>query len=278
MVRLRHAAVRACLAPDRAAAVMSGLVAAALLLVSAMTLAWAQQQRTGNRGWIDTIWSFSVGLAALLALAMTPAEPTRRALVAILIAIWSARLGWHILTRTRRSADDPRYARLIAGWGDAAPMKLFAFLQAQSLVGIVLVWTVLLAAAAPAPAPSTDTLVFAALAVLSVFGEALADAQLAAGKRSMPPGEIYDGGLWAYSRHPNYFFEWLYWLSLAAIAIAPPSGIRSWFALAAPAIMYFLLRYGSGVPHLEAHLERTRPEAFRAYSRRVPVFFPKLRR
>ena len=87
-------------------------------------------------------------------------------------------------------------------------------------------------------------------------------------------GRIIDAGLWAWSRHPNYFFEWLGWLAYPLIAIQfdwPPG----WLALGAPAIMYWLLVHVSGVPPLEQQLQRSRPEAFSIYRTKVSAFWPR---
>lgn len=254
----------------------SHLVLAALFLSGAMAFAWGLQRLTRNSGWIDTVWSFSVGIATILALGLMSGDPTRRLLVALLVLTWSIRLGLHILQRTQRSPDDPRYAELMKNWGRAAPLRLFLFLQIQALAGGVLVLAASLAAASLVPSASPGTVFFALISTLAILGEGVADAQLAQWKRDRPPLGICDRGLWAYSRHPNYFCEWLFWTGIAGMALAPPSGLSALAACLAPAMMYVLLRHGSGVPHIEAHFQRTRPEAFADYARRVPVFFPRL--
>jgi steroid 5-alpha reductase family enzyme len=92
-------------------------------------------------------------------------------------------------------------------------------------------------------------------------------------------GRIIETGLWRYSRHPNYFFQWFGWLAYPVIAI-DLSGAYSYglLALIGPAVMYWVLRYATGVPHLERHMERTRGDAFRAHQARVNIFFPGPRR
>ena len=87
--------------------------------------------------------------------------------------------------------------------------------------------------------------------------------------------KICDVGLWGYSRHPNYFFEWLVWVAFAIIAIAPVGHYPwGWFGLAAPVLMYVLLVHVSGIPPLEAHMLRSRGDAFRLYQARVNAFWP----
>ena len=257
---------------------IAALLAAALALVAAMSTAFAIERRTGGSGWIDVTWTFASGAATLIALALAPGQGGRAALVGALVGAWSLRLGLHLMARTRRSPVDPRYTKLLEEWRAQAGARLFLFLQLQAAAGFVLVACALLAATAPSPATSTPTLTLAALALAAIGGEALADAQLAACRRAPAPDRICQRGLWRASRHPNYFFEWLFWAAIAALALALPGSAAAPLALAAPAMMYALLRHGSGVPHLEAHLARTRGAAFEAYARRTPVFFPDPRR
>ena len=250
------------------------MIVAFAFLVGTMAGAWGVQRLTGNSGWIDTIWSFSVGLASLLALWLAPGETVPRWAVAGLILIWSLRLGGHILARTAQTRDDPRYAALMAQWGQAAALRLFLFLQVQAMAGAVLVYTVMLAGTGGYSL--LGFVLFGLLALCALMGEAISDAQLAACKRRRPASGICDQGLWAYSRHPNYFFEWLFWTAIAGLALAGARDATALFAVAAPVMMYVLLRHASGVPHVEAHMRRTRPEAFAQYAVRVPVFFPRL--
>ena len=85
-----------------------------------------------------------------------------------------------------------------------------------------------------------------------------------------------EAGLWSWSRHPNYFFEWLGWLAYAVMAVdlsgAYPLG---WLALSGPAFIYYLLRHVSGVPLLEASMAASRGDAYRDYQARVSPFFPR---
>ena len=165
-------------------------------------------------------------------------------------------------------------------WGDDFPKRLFWFLQIQAVAAIILAISVFVAAQNPAPGLRFwDGIAIVVLAI-AIIGEAVADAQLRRFKRNAAnKGRICETGLWAYSRHPNYFFEWLGWCAYPLFAIdvglAYPWG---WLALAAPVMMYWLLVHVSGIPHLEAHMERSRGDAFRAYKARVNAFFPGPRR
>ena len=255
--------------------------AAAIALIGLaliMSAAWSTQRATGNAGWIDAFWTFGVGaMGAVLAVAPFGGGEGlwRRVIVAVLTVAWSLRLGLHIVRRTLKSGDDPRYANLMADWGPAAPAQLFVFLQAQAAVGAVLAFAIALAAQAPGPLRLQDVLGIPLMAA-AIAGEAVADSELARFKADPANrGAICDVGLWSLSRHPNYVCEFLVWGAVAIIAFeaGDPS---TWLALLAPAIMYWTLRYASGVPPLEEHMQRTRPHAFASYAAKTPVFFPKL--
>ena len=251
--------------------------AAALALI--MTGAWAVQLRTGQSGWVDTIWSFAVGVvcaaAALAPIAGQEGPTTRQMLIAVCVLAWSMRLGLHIARRTLRGGDDPRYKALREEWGENFAFRLFLFLQVQAAAAFVLVICALAAARNTAPLGWGDALGLAILAV-AVLGEAAADAQLArfAGSPGAK-GAVCEIGLWRYSRHPNYFFEWLAWLSYPVIAVGVPAdNFYGLIALIGPLMVYWLLVHVSGIPPLEAHMLKSRGVAFADYQRRVNAFFP----
>ena len=253
---------------------ISVLLLSALLLALAMTGAWGLRLATGKSGWIDAIWSAAVGVVGIVA-ALGAEGGGRRFLVAGLVALWSGRLALHIAQRTRGAADDPRYAELARQWGPAFRSRLFFFLQVQAAAGLVLVMAIHLAAATPAPFPGLLDGVAALLLLGSILGEATADAQLACFRATAPAGSVCDVGLWGWSRHPNYFFEWLGWCAFPVFALAAidtrPLGLLT---LAAPALMWLLLVRVSGIPPLEAQMLASRGEAFRAYAARVSPFVP----
>ena len=262
----------------------SAILFVAVLLMSAalsavMAVAWRVQQRTGNSGWVDMIWTFglgAIGIAAALA-PLTQASPAgRQLLVAVFLLAWALRLGAHIATRTMGISDDPRYAELIRGWGADARLQMFWLLQKQALVSIPLALSVFLAAHSPSPDLRPQDLAAIAIMLVALVGEAAADGQLRR-FRGDPRnrGRVCDAGLWRWSRHPNYFFEWLGWVAYPLLAIdlsgAYPWG---WLALAGPACMYWLLAHVSGIPSLERHMLRSRGAAYRDYQDRTSAFFP----
>jgi steroid 5-alpha reductase family enzyme len=248
-------------------------------LAAIMALAWHIQRTSGNSGWVDVTWSLGVGGVAFVAAAW-PGElgwpHWRQIAVAAFAALWCLRLGLHVARRTMVAGDDPRYRDLIVRWGSHAPRRMFWFLQAQAAVGTVLALSIVLAAQNPNPALRLQDLVGFIVLAIAVVGEATADRQLRTFKaESENQNRICDIGLWRWSRHPNYFFEWLGWCAYPVIAIdLAGHNPYGWLALAAPVCMYWVLVYASGIPPLEAHMLRRHGETFRAYQRRTPAFFP----
>jgi len=256
------------------ALLVTGLLLAALTLV--MLIAWAFQRHVANGGWTDVFWSFGTGAACIAAALLPPAVPTARQVVlAGLTGLWGLRLGLHMARRVAAAPEeDRRYAGFRRDWGEAFQGRMLRFALSQAPAGAVLAGAVHLAAHSPALFGRAQDWAGLLIFLIAWGGEALADAQLARFKADPAHrGAIADQGLWAWSRHPNYFFEWLTWTALVPLAVARhyPQG---WLALAAPAMMFVLLNYVSGVPPLEAALRRSRGAAFEAYAARTNRFVP----
>ena len=248
---------------------------ASLLLVwalaaAAQTLAWWWQQRHRNAGLVDVVWAGGVAGAAVLLAALGDGATMPRLLLALLGGLWGLRLAWHLWRRVRGEHEDGRYAALRESWGDA-PLRWFALFQAQA---VLVVLFALPFAAVASNRTESPGLLWAAVAVwiVSVVGETIADAQLAR-FRSQPEnrGRTMRAGLWRYSRHPNYFFEWLHWFAYVLLAVGSPI---AWLAWSGPLTMYVFLRWLSGVPHTERQALRTRGDDYRRYQRSTPMLFP----
>lgn len=257
------------------------LVSTAAGLSAAMAVAWAVQRRTGLSGWVDTIWSAATGIGALAVVILAEGgEPDRKFAAGALVALWGARLAWHISARNMAGEDDPRYAALMKEWGPAAPGRLFRFLQIQALAAFVLVVSVYATVINPAPFPGILDIAALAVAIAALAGEAVADAQLARFRQAnRGRTAVCDTGLWRWSRHPNYFFEWLWWTAWPLMAFSSfAANMTAGLSLLAPVMMYWLLVHVSGIPPLEQHMAASRGAAFKAYQARVNAFFPGPRR
>ena len=149
---------------------------------------------------------------------------------------------------------------------------MFVFFQGQVIIVALFCLPFIAAASNPHLIFDFRFILAILLFVISVFGEALADRQLAV-FRGNPDnkGRTCRSGLWAYSRHPNYFFEWLHWFSYVLLAIGSPHFL---FSLVGPVVMLVFLYRVSGIPWTEAQALRSRGEDYARYQREVSAFFP----
>jgi steroid 5-alpha reductase family enzyme len=236
------------------------------------TLVYFIARKVGLMAIVDTIWTAGLGLSALFYYVLADLETVRSWVVLMTILLWSLRLSCHLFKdRVFAGREDPRYEMLAARWGGRAPLKFFFLFLAQIVFIAIFLWPVTIAMEAPGLWRWTDTLALA-IAVIAVLGETTADRQLAA-FRSDPrnKGGVCKEGLWRYSRHPNYFFEWLYWFAYVAFAIGSEV---AWLAWLGPVAMFIFLRFLTGVPYAERSSLKSRGEAYCRYQSTTNAFFP----
>lgn len=241
-----------------------------LVAAAVMALGWQWQRRRANAGIVDVLWAAGVGGSAAFMAAVGNGAPMTRAVLAILGGAWGIRLAWHLWKRVRGEPEDGRYKYLREHW-KGAQWKFFAFFQFQAF--LIVLFALPFAAVAQNPRPSLAWLLAgSAVWLLSVVGESIADRQLAR-FRADPAnkGRTCREGLWRYSRHPNYFFEWLHWFAYVCLAVGSP---LFWLAWSGPLVMYVFLRWISGVPYTEAQALRTRGSEYRDYQRSTPMLIP----
>nr|WP_255646742.1 DUF1295 domain-containing protein [Nocardiopsis sp. MT53] len=253
-----------------ALALTSALSAAAVLLL--MLAAFAAGRRLGRHSVVDVAWGPAFVLVAAVCLATATGDPLRPALLLALTAVWGTRLAVHIGLRSRGSGEDPRYERLLSrapGDRDLYALRVVYLLQGA------LVWLVSLPLQFAAHAPGPLGWWAAAGAALWLLGfafETAGDAQLAAFRRDPANrGRVMDRGLWAWTRHPNYFGDACVWWGLFLVAAS--GGPWTLLALPAPLVMTYLLTRGSGQRLLDEHM-RGRP-GWAEYEARTSAFVPR---
>jgi steroid 5-alpha reductase family enzyme len=243
-----------------------------LFAAAAMATTWWRQRTTRDAGPVDLVWTLGVGAAALFHAATSGGWGPRRALVALLVGLWAARLAGHLAKRLAREPEDGRYAALRARLGARADAWFFVFFQVQGLLvaGLGLVFFVLCRSEL-AGWRASDALALA-LYCAALIGESLADRDLARW-RAEPEnrGRTCRAGLWRYSRHPNYFFEWLHWLVYPLLGLGLEHGAWLWLA---PLAMYLLVVHVTGIPPAEAQALRSRGDDYRRYQATTNAFFP----
>jgi steroid 5-alpha reductase family enzyme len=247
----------------------TGAVSVALL----MLLLWIIHLPLKNAAIVDAGWAGGLVLLAVLYAFQAHGEPARARLIAAMVTIWGLRLGIYLFfTRVLGHPEEGRYQELRRQWKTSIPLKFLLFFEAQALLCVLLSVPFLLASVNAAPELSSVEYAAAALWILSMAGEFAADRQLENFKSNPKNrGKVCNLGLWRYSRHPNYFFESLIWISYALFGAASPWG---WIGFLSPAlILYFLLKV-TGIPATEAQALRSKGEAYRVYQRTTSMFVP----
>ncbi|MGC6505868.1 MAG: DUF1295 domain-containing protein [Coraliomargaritaceae bacterium] len=248
-----------------------------LLLLGCLlaSVAYSQALRMGTMALVDVVWSsvLALGAVSFAIFMLVNGEATLRMWIVFIVLIaWSSRLSLYLLRdRVFSAIEDSRYANLARHWGSKAKRNFYFLFLGQVPLSALFLFPVVHAARNPTPLALTDALALL-IALVALIGESLADHQLAAFRRNPSnAGKVCQSGLWRYSRHPNYFFEWLHWFAYAAFALGAPN---AWLSLLGPLAMYLFLRYITGIPHAERSSLRSRGEAYRRYQQTTSPFFP----
>jgi len=249
------------------------LAVGSALLAAIMLLLWLYATARRDASIVDVGWSAGLGILAVLYGLTTEGYPPRVMLVAALAALWSLRLaGYLFVNRIWGRSEDGRYQTLRARWGPRATRNFFWFFQFQALLSVLFSIPFLVAIHNPTPDLGWADWLGTAIWIVAVLGETIADLQLAR-FRSAPHnrGKTCRRGLWNYSRHPNYFFEWLHWWAYVGLSLGNP-----WWpvTLLGPAAMLFFLFKVTGIPATERQALASRGEDYRQYQRTTSPFIP----
>jgi steroid 5-alpha reductase family enzyme len=250
------------------------IISTLVLCFFVMSLTWFLARLWDNAGIVDVTWSLLFAGVALLYFVSVPGFNHVQGMLFAMVTIWSLRLGIYLWIRVYRHhpQEDPRYHALRPAFPGRVWLMFFVFFQIQGLlivllsVPFALVWV-----SGPSQPGLWEWLGFA-LWLVAVLGESAADRQLQTFKSDpRNHGKTCRVGLWRYSRHPNYFFEWLVWMAFFIFALGTPWG---WTAFYAPLLMLWFLWKFTGIPASEARALLTRGDDYRAYQQATSAFFP----
>lgn len=249
------------------------LLLAWALAATLMLALWLAQVRTGSATAVDAGWALNLLFIAILYGALGDGRLEHRLLIAVIAGPESARIAWLVIKRIG-GEEDGRYKELRARWKERGREQrtFFIFYQAQGLLAVIL--SAPLLAAVYNGHHGIRPLEWAGVAVWLVAAplELLSDAQLSRFRHDPAnKGKTMREGLWSWSRHPNYFFQWLTWIAYALVALAAPYG---WIGLLSPALMLFLILKVTGIPPTEEQSLRSRGDDYRRYQRETSAFVP----
>ena len=244
----------------------------ALMLLFAVT--WLLALKLRKWAIVDAIWSFSIAFNAIVFAILRQADLGLATMLVCGVALlYSLRLGLHLLKRTlKHQEDDPRYLEFAREWGSKANARMLLFYQFQAAGSFALSIPFFIAIDA-SQANYTPWIYIGVLWCLAaIAGETMADQQLARFKREQTnPNEVCRSGLWRYSRHPNYFFQWIFWLGLIPLCSASDYW---WTSLISPLLMLHFLLNVTGIPPTEKRAVASKGDAYRAYQRETSSFLP----
>lgn len=253
------------------------MIGASLLLVGGMmTMLWVIYVYTKNAGIVDIGWALGFVLTALAFMILGDGSPLRKFFMFTLISLWALRLAWYLYSRFSIRQEDPRYKEIRGKWSGAVDLKVLLLFLFQAVLLVFVAFPFAFVFNNPDPHLHPIELIGAVIWASALAGESLSDYQLHVFKMNPANrGKVCQDGFWFYSRHPNYFFEWLIWVAYFVIALGSPNG---WIAIISPLIMLYCLLRLSGIPTTEAQAIRTKGELYREYQRTTNAFFPWFKR
>lgn len=246
---------------------LSGLTAT----IALMLIAWLISLRTRNVAIVDVFWVIAIAGAGLTWLWNAPAAGTRGVLVVMLAAVWATRLALHLLWRGRGQPEDRRYREIRArNQPHFAFKSIYLVFGLQALLAWLVAMPLLGGVISTAPIGSLDRFGTLMWAFGLVF-EAVADWQLVRFQQGGGAERgVMNTGLWRFSRHPNYFGEFVLWWGIGLIALAG----GAWWSLLGPLLLSLFLLKVSGIALTEKDIAMRRPE-YQDYMRRTSAFVPR---
>ncbi len=236
--------------------------------VALQVLAWWFQKKNSNADTVDIAWTLGIVVCALIYLWQIPTADINFYMVLLFPVVWYLRLLMHLIMRFDVSHEDSRYQHLRSHWQHNTQAKFFAFFMFQAMLSVLFSLTAYWVLQTPTIniwQAVTATL----LGTIALLGVTVADKQLLSFKRNNDSTKVCDVGLWQYSRHPNYFFEWVHWFVYPILLWH--SSYFWWSILVVAMMLLFLLKL-TGIPFSEQQALKKRGAAYQAYMNKTSPF------
>ena len=242
-------------------------------VVAMMIIGWIISLKYRNVTIVDSLWGLGFVLIAWITFFLSDGYTGRKTLIAVLVTVWGVRLSLYLSRRNWGAGEDSRYGEWRKNSGERFwVVSLFKVFLLQA----IFLWFIALVLQYGQLSPTPNQFVWLDMLGVSIwligfFFEAVGDWQLARFKANpASKGRVMDQGLWAYTRHPNYFGEFLIWWGFFLIALSTPKG---WLTVISPLIISAVLLKMTGVPLTENTIVKTRP-GYRSYINRTSAFVP----
>jgi steroid 5-alpha reductase family enzyme len=244
---------------------------AALSIFTYMSVVFIVALVKKNNGVVDIAWGLGFILVSAVVFLFCGQGRARQWLALALVLAWGGRLALHIYARNRGREEDFRYAAWRRQWGKFFIVRsYFQIFMLQGLFLLLVIAPVLLIIGQEQARLNLLDGLGVVVWLCGFLFETVGDRQLAAFiQEPANRGQLMTGGLWKYTRHPNYFGEAFLWWGMGIIALSAP---RGWLGLIGPLLITTLLLFVSGVPLLEKKY-RGRPD-WEEYKKRTPKFVP----
>ncbi|NVK21756.1 MAG: DUF1295 domain-containing protein [Kangiellaceae bacterium] len=253
-----------------------------LLCVVLQLSSWLWQIKTKNTDIVDITWSALIVLCGLVYFISANGNKFHSYLILLIPALWYSRLAWHLIARYQVNREDGRYKALREHWSYKGKIvlqfKLLLFFVFQAALAWMFSYPAYIIANLEQP-PSIFDSFGMILLIISFLGVTLSDRQLIQFKKSQKANTqsntVCNVGFWRYSRHPNYFFEWLHWFCYPLFGLSMNNLLSiDWIILlAAPFVMLLFLLKLTGIPYNEQQNLRSKGDAYRKYQKTTNKFF-----
>ena len=253
--------------------ILNTLWTGSLGVVILFFLLWIIHIVLRNAGVVDVGWGLGFIILCGLYIGRGEGLTLRNIIYFLMVTLWGLRISFFLLKRLAADKrEDRRYQEIRQRWENNLTLKFLFFFELQALLEMILATPFLVVSLNPRPGLAMVELLGVVIWAVALIGETTADQQLQNFKSNAAnKGRTCNQGLWYYSRHPNYFSEWLIWVGFFVFALGSPYG---WISGISPFLMYYLMRYVSGVPLAEKQALVSRGEEYRRYQESTSVFFP----
>jgi len=242
------------------------------LCILSMIILWFMYLKSDTATWVDVGWSFNFTLVVLYFMIAYRAYTPAALGLAFMYLLWSLRLSGHLLARLNASGEDHRYEALKNSWGSQARIKFLGFFIFQGVLNLVFCLPLFILWSDSGAEFNGLRKIATLLWLVSTWSEGRADRQLERFKRDPKNiGKTCREGFWKFSRHPNYFFEFMIWVAFALYSLTSPMG---YLAVLCPALIILFLFKITGIPANENQAAKSRGADYKRYQETTSVFFP----